>query len=98
MLTRKCQRFRVALLAVCLAVSSQSWALGLGEIEVDSALNERFKGSIELLDGASFQSGEVVVSMASREDFRRVGVERFFYLTDIEFNTISNFSSVIIST
>jgi len=75
----------VALLAVCLGISSQSWALGLGEIEVDSALNERFKGSIELLDGASFQSGEVVVSMASREDFRRVGVERFFYLTDIEF-------------
>jgi len=85
MLTRKCQRFRMALLVVCFGISSQGWALGLGEIEVNSALNERLQGSIELLDVASFQSSEVVVSMASREDFRRVGVERFFYLTDIKF-------------
>jgi pilus assembly protein FimV len=75
----------MALLVVCFGISSQGWALGLGEIEVDSALNERLQGSIELLDVASFQSSEVVVSMASREDFRRVGVERFFYLTDIKF-------------
>ncbi|MEM7098335.1 MAG: FimV/HubP family polar landmark protein [Pseudomonadota bacterium] len=63
----------------------QSWALGLAEIEVQSALNERFNAKIELLDSQGFQPTEIVVKMASREDFDRVGVERFFFLTDLRF-------------
>lgn len=85
MLTRKCQWVFMALLAVCCALPMPSWALGLGEIEVSSALNERFSGTIGLLDAEGFQSSEIIVSMASREDFERVGVERFFYLTNLKF-------------
>ena len=75
MLLRKCQGFCVALLALCVVMPVPSWALGLGEIEVDSALNERFSGTIGLLDADGFQPAEIVVSMASREDFERVGVD-----------------------
>lgn len=85
MLMRKCRWLPMALLAVCVGLPTQSWALGLGELEVESALNERFTGSIELLDAAGFQDTEIVVSLASREDFERVGVERFFYLTNLNF-------------
>ncbi len=85
MLLRKCRWLPMALLAVCIGLPTQSWALGLGELEVDSALNERFAGSIELLDAEGFQNTEIVVSLASREDFDRVGVERFFYLTNLNF-------------
>ena len=85
MLMRKCRWLPMAMLAVCIGLPTQSWALGLGELEVDSALNERFAGSIELLDAAGFQTTEIVVSLASREDFERVGVERFFYLTNLNF-------------
>ena len=85
MLMRKCRWLPMALFAVCIGLPTQSWALGLGELEVDSALNERFAGSIELLDAAGFQTTEIVVSLASREDFERVGVERFFYLTNLNF-------------
>ena len=46
----------------------QSWALGLADIEVQSALNERFNAKIELLDSQGFQPTEIVVKMASRED------------------------------
>ncbi len=86
MLTRKCQWILMALLAACLATPAQTWALGLDELDVTSALNERFVGTIELLDAQGLQPSEIVVSMASREDFERVGVERFFYLTNLKFN------------
>ncbi|XOV81853.1 MAG: FimV/HubP family polar landmark protein [bacterium] len=76
----------MALLATSLAVPAQTWALGLDELDVTSALNERFAGTIELLDAQGLQPSEIVVSMASREDFERVGVERFFYLTNLKFN------------
>ncbi|MCH8140000.1 MAG: hypothetical protein IH908_00225, partial [Proteobacteria bacterium] len=75
------------LFAVCLGliVASQASALGLGEIELDSALNERLDAKIELLDASGLQPTEIIVSLASNEDFVRVGVERFFFLTDLRF-------------
>ena len=85
MLMRRCRWLHMALLAFCIVLPMHASALGLGEIEVDSALNERLSGRIELIDAARFQASEVFVSMASRDDFERVGVERFFYLTNIKF-------------
>ncbi len=92
MIKRKCQMLYVALLACCLLTPVQTWALGLGEIEVESALNERFEGNLALLDAQGFQSAEIVVSLASREDFDRIGVERFFYLTQLNFEVDLNAS------
>ncbi|MGI9325140.1 MAG: FimV/HubP family polar landmark protein [Pseudomonadales bacterium] len=72
------------LLLGCL--SGQSWALGLGELDLNSALNERFKANIELFDTGGLESTEIRVSLASSEDFERVGVERFFFLTTLKFD------------
>lgn len=85
MLLRKCRELRLALWVPLLFVSAPAWSLGLSEIEVDSALNERFSATIDLMDAGDLQKEEVLVSLASREDFDRVGVERFFYLTDMTF-------------
>ena len=78
------------LIAVCLglAVASQASALGLGEIELDSALNERLDAEIELIDSSGLQPTEILVSLASNEDFERIGVERFFFLTDLRFEVV----------
>ncbi|MEM9621308.1 MAG: FimV/HubP family polar landmark protein [Pseudomonadota bacterium] len=92
MFRRKCRLLYVALLAICAVTPAPVWALGMGEIDVDSALNERFEGSISLLDVQGFQSAEIVVSLASRQDFDRVGVERFFYLTQLKFDVDLNAS------
>ncbi|MEZ5550453.1 MAG: FimV/HubP family polar landmark protein [Pseudomonadales bacterium] len=70
-------------------MSTPAWSLGLGEIDLQSALNEEFVASIELLDAQGLQPDEVLVSLASTEDFNRVGVERFFFLTDLKFQVIS---------
>lgn len=85
MFMRKCRWVRVALVAIWVALPSYVSALGLGEIEVDSALNEKFSATIEVRETGGLQPAEIVVSMASREDFERIGVERFFYLTNLKF-------------
>ncbi len=75
-----------AIIATVVMLSAQvAWSLGLGEIEVDSALNEKFAASISLSEGRDLQESEIVVSLASREDFERVGVERFHFLTSLDF-------------
>ncbi len=75
--------FGVALLAaLCCGKAS---AVGLGEIELGSALNQKFDARIELLEARGLQPSEVVVRLGSAEDFARVGVERFFFLTDLKF-------------
>lgn len=67
------------------AVAPQSWGLGLGEIELNSALNQDFSATIELFDASGLEPGEIIVSLGSSEDFDRVGVERFFFLTSLSF-------------
>jgi len=81
-------RSRVGAICVgaCLALfASPGWSLGLGEIEIDSSLNEKLDAEIELLDVSGLQPSEILVSLASNADFERVGVERFFFLTDLHF-------------
>lgn len=62
-----------------------SWGLGLGEIEVDSFLNQPLKAEIEVV---AFRPGEVddlLVSLASRDAFRKAGLERASDLSDLRF-------------
>ena len=94
MVTTTCWSIRVALAALCLGFSSQLAALGLGEIEVESSLNERFVGYIQIVDTGDIQAAEIIVSMASAEDFEKVGVERLFYLTNLKFEVVGSVVNV----
>lgn len=79
-------------------IAGKSFALGLGEIELDSALNQNFSATIPVTGASGLADYEVLVSLASKEDFKRVGVERFFYLTNIRFNlVVGNDGSLVIS-
>jgi pilus assembly protein FimV len=69
--------------------SARSAALGLGEITLDSALNQLLVAEIELNDTSGLDSGEIIVSLGTRDDFERVGVERFFFLTDLRFEVVT---------
>ncbi len=77
-------------LASLLAASPAAWALGLGEIHLNSNLNEKLDAQIELLDAQGLQPTEVIVSLASPKEFDQVGVERFYYLTDLHFEVESD--------
>ncbi len=65
--------------------STGVYALGLGEIQLKSALNQNFNAEIELLSVEKGTLDDVRVTLASDEAFSRAGVERPFFLTKLRF-------------
>ena len=78
---------RSVLLGVLIGLSSQANAVGLGDIALDSYVNEPLQANIVLLDTGSLAEPEIRVALASSEDFERLGVERLFSLGDLSFTT-----------
>jgi len=61
--------------------------LGLGEIELKSALNQELDATVEVLSVAPEEVEQLIVKLASREAFDRAGIDRSFALQDIKFKT-----------
>lgn len=59
--------------------------LGLGEIEVSTALNQELNAEIELLSAAPEDVETLIVKLASREEFSRAGIERPYLLSSLRF-------------
>ena len=75
-------------LALVLLLSSEVWALGLGEVRLDSALNEPLRAQIELLAASPEEVQDLKVALASPQTFERYGLERPYYLQDISFEVV----------
>ena len=60
-------------------------ALGLGDITLRSSLNQPLVAEIQLLEVGDLTEAEILVGLASQEDFERVGVDRPFFLTDLRY-------------
>ncbi|OOZ36604.1 FimV/HubP family polar landmark protein [Solemya velesiana gill symbiont] len=60
-------------------------ALGLGDIQLNSALNQYLDADIRLLSVTKDEIQNVRVNLASAEAFERAGVERSFILTKLRF-------------
>ena len=78
---------RISLVLVIL-LSSKAWALGLGDIRMDSALNEPLNARIELLAASPEELEGLTIAMASAATFERYGIDRPFYLQGIQFNIV----------
>lgn len=61
--------------------------LGLGEIELKSALNQELDATVEVLSVAPEEVEQLIVKLASREAFARAGIDRSFTLQDLKFKT-----------
>jgi len=82
-------RLRLLLCLIGMAgffISSAVQALGLGEITVKSQLNEPLNAEIRLLKVDDLSKEEILVFLASRDDFARAGVDRLFFLNDLRFD------------
>jgi pilus assembly protein FimV len=75
----------VPTLIAALLLPSGAHALGLGEIEIQSALNQRLDAEIPLRGVPAGQGGEIDVSLASEDAFENVGLDRPFALTRLRF-------------
>lgn len=80
-------RFSTALL---LMVPLQAASLGLGDLHLESALNEPLDARIRLDSLGQTQLDEVAVGLASRELFERAGLERPDFLSDLQFSVESD--------
>ena len=72
-------------LALVILLTSEVWALGLGEIKLDSALNQPLRAEIVLLSATPEELAGLTVAMASAETFERYGLDRPVFLQGIVF-------------
>jgi pilus assembly protein FimV len=63
-------------LALVILMSSHVWALGLGDIRLQSALNEPLRAEIELLSATPDELDNLKIAMASADTFERYGLDR----------------------
>jgi pilus assembly protein FimV len=65
--------------------SASSWALGLGEIHLNSALNEPLNADIDLIAASPDELAALRATLAPREAFTRYGIDRPQFLSTITF-------------
>jgi pilus assembly protein FimV len=80
-------------LALVILLSTNAWALGLGEIRLDSALNAPMRAQIELLSATPEELENLQVALASQETFDRYGLDRPYYLQDLSFEVVRSGSA-----
>jgi pilus assembly protein FimV len=66
--------------------SSIATALGLGEIKLNSSLNQPLNAEIRLLHLRGLTERDILIGIASPDEFERAGVERNYFVTELKFN------------
>jgi len=77
-------KLRAAISALLLAPQA-AFALGLGDIRLNSALNEPLSAEIELVAPTNEELNSLTAQLASRELFQRYGLDRPAYLDAMQF-------------
>ena len=62
------------------------YALGLGEIRLNSALNQPFDADIELISPTADELASLKVGLANNDLFSRYGIDRPMYLSNFDFS------------
>src|SRR3989344_2197791 len=78
----------LAIAAATALTTEMAHALGLGEVTLQSSLNQPLIAEIELLDAKNLAPGEVILVLASLEEFNRAGIDRQYFLTDLKFTPV----------
>ena len=84
-MVRKCGTVLLVFGLLCPGIAA---ALGLGELTLESYLNEPLRAKIDLLEVGNLDEGQVRIRLASRDDFERAGVERAYFLTSLKFEVV----------
>ena len=71
-----------------LLLAGQSWALGLGDIRITSALNQPLRAEIELLASTPEELNNLTIQLASVDTFARYDLDRPLFLTRIQFQIV----------
>jgi pilus assembly protein FimV len=73
------------ILMACLLSPSMSWALGLGEIHLNSSLNEPMNAEIDLIAAAPDELAALRATLAGKDSFARYGIDKPPFLNTLTF-------------
>ena len=82
------KKLRKLILPVSLLVASQSYGLGLGGLQVNSALDEVLEGKIPFVLDGTEEIENINVSVASVADYQRVGLDKSYVPSNIQVDVI----------
>lgn len=88
------RKINLALATLALLLPGYSFALGLGDIEVNSALNQPLNAEITLVSVADDELEDIEVKLASEDAFKKANIDRPFYLNDLRFKPVINSSGL----
>lgn len=79
------RKLTLSLAILAALLPGQGQTLGLGEIELKSALNQELDAEIEVLSAVPEDAEQLIVKLASRDAFSRAGIDRPFMLQQLKF-------------
>ncbi|QJD58121.1 hypothetical protein HG264_03930 [Pseudomonas sp. gcc21] len=82
------RQFVFGVASVAALYAGLSNALGLGEVELQSALNQPLNAVIQLQGSQGIAPDEIRVSLAGADAFANAGIERPFFLSDLRFTPV----------
>ncbi|WP_196137693.1 FimV family protein [Aliikangiella sp. G2MR2-5] len=81
------RKFILLIVSMVGIFTGSAMAVGLGEYELKSGLNQPLSAKITVLSAGELSEHEVNASLASLQEFEKVGVDRLFFLNQIRFET-----------
>lgn len=86
------RKLALAITATSATLLNTSYALGLGDIQMNSALNQPLNARIELLDAEGLRFEDIRPRLASQEAFSRAGIARDAFYSNIRFEVVQGAS------
>ncbi|MCW9014027.1 MAG: hypothetical protein OQL06_09610 [Gammaproteobacteria bacterium] len=83
------RKLTISLAVMAALLPGRGYPLGLGEIELNSALNQELNAHVEILSAAPEDTQQLIVNLADREAFVRAGIDRPFLLQQLKFKIIT---------
>ena len=82
------RKLTLSLAIMAAMLPGRGYPLGLGEIELHSALNQELDAEIEVLSSQLEDADQLIIKLASREAFARAGIDRPYLLQQLRFKII----------
>ena len=79
------RKLTLSLAVMAALLPSRGIPLGLGEIELNSALNQELNAEIEVLSASPEDADQLIVQLADRDAFNRAGIDRPYILQQLKF-------------
>lgn len=91
-----CQKLLSMLGLSLVLLTNYSVALGLGELKLQSTLNESFKAEVILADVGNLDAEEIIVTFADNKEFESRKLERHFFYNEFKFDVIKQDADAVI--